>query len=76
MKTGSYRVRVRRQGGEKGTFTIAGSFLGCPLFQRPGDPDRRPGSAKPVNVGKAYEDGLDPEAGDSWIFRATRRASR
>ena len=53
MKTGSYRVRVRRQGGEKGTFTIAGSFLGCPLFQRPGDPDRRPGSAKPVNVAGA-----------------------
>jgi len=71
---GSYRVRVRRQGGEKGTFTIAGSFLGFPLFQRPGDPDRRPGSAKPVNVGKAYEDGLDPEAGDSWDWFVMKAA--
>jgi hypothetical protein len=63
---GSYRVRVRLQGGDKSTFTIAGSFLAFPPFQRPSDPDRRPGSAKPVNVGRAYEDGLDPEAGDSW----------
>ena len=31
---GSYRVRVRLQGGEKSTFTIAGSFLGFPAFRR------------------------------------------
>lgn len=71
---GTYRVRVRRQGGDKSTFTIAGSFLGFPPFQRPGDPDRRPGSAKPVNVGRAYEDALDPDAGDSWdwfVLKAT-----
>lgn len=71
---GSYRVRVRLQGGEKSTFTIAGSFLGFPAFQRPGDPDRRPGSAKSVNVGKPYEDGLDPEAGDSWDWFVLKAA--
>ena len=41
---GTYRVRARRQGGDKSTFTIAGSFLGFSPFQRPGDHDRRPGS--------------------------------
>jgi hypothetical protein len=71
---GSYRVRVRLQGGEKSAFTIAGSFLGFPAFQRPGDPDRRPGSAKLVTVGKAYEDGLDPEAGDSWDWFVLKAA--
>ena len=71
---GSYRVRVRLQGGEKSVYTIAGSFLGFPAFQRAGDPDWRPGSAKAAVVGKPYEDGLDPEAGDSWdwfVLKAT-----
>jgi hypothetical protein len=63
---GSYRVRVRLQGGDKSTFSIAGAFLAFPAFQRPGDPDRRPAAAKAVQVGKPYEDGLDPSAGDSW----------
>jgi hypothetical protein len=31
-------LRVRLQGGEKSTFTIAGAFLTFPAFQRPGIP--------------------------------------
>ena len=71
---GSYRVRVRLQGGDKSTFSIAGAFLGFPAFQRPGDPDRRPAAAKAVQVGKPYEDGLDQSAGDVWdwfVMKAT-----
>lgn len=64
---GNYRVRVRLQGGgDKSTFTIAGSFLTFPAFQRPGDPDRRPGAARAIAVGKPLEDSLDAANGDSW----------
>lgn len=64
---GAYRVRVRSQGNSgSSTFQIAASFLGFPPFQRPGDPDGRPVNAKEVQVGKAYEDTLDPSAGDNW----------
>ncbi|MGD9904597.1 MAG: PPC domain-containing protein [Vicinamibacterales bacterium] len=62
---GTYRLRVRSN-GDGGTFQIAGSFMSFPPFQRPGDPDGRPRSAKPAQVGKAFEDGLDPSAGDNW----------
>jgi len=62
---GAYRLRVR-SGGSGGTFQIAGSFMSFPAFQRPGDPDRRPATAKAGAVGKALEDGLDPGAGDNW----------
>lgn len=63
---GAYRVRVRLQGGERSTFTIASAYLSFPPFQRPADPDRRPGAAKAVEVGRAYEDTLDAADGDSW----------
>ncbi len=62
---GAYRLRVRSS-GDGGTFQIAGSFMSFPPFQRPGDPDRRPRAAKAAQVGKAFEDGLDPSAGDNW----------
>lgn len=71
---GNYRVRVRVQGGSQGTFTIAGAFLSFPAFQRPGDPDRRPASARSVAVGKPIEDSLDPANGDTWdwyVLKAT-----
>lgn len=72
---GSYRVRVRVQGSSPSTFTIAGSFLAFPAFQRAGDPDRRPSLAKTAAVGKPVEDGLDPDNGDSWdwyVMKATQ----
>ena len=65
-ESGNYRLRVRMQGGDKTSFTIAGAFLGFPPFQRPSDPDRRPGSARPIVVGRLIEDELDPDAGDMW----------
>jgi hypothetical protein len=70
---GAYRLRVRSAGGG-GTFQVAAAFLGFPPFQRPGDPDRRPRSAKPAPIGKAFEDALDPAAGDNWdwwVLKAT-----
>jgi hypothetical protein len=71
---GAYRLRVR-SAGDGGTFQIAGAFLGFPAFQRPGDPDRRPRAAKPAQIGKPFEDGLDPDAGDNWdwwVMKATQ----
>ena len=75
---GTYRVRVRLQGGEKSTFTIAGAFLTFPAFQRPGDPDRRPGNARSIAIGKPLEDGLDAASGDSWdwyVFKAAEEGT-
>lgn len=72
---GNYRLRVRLQGGNQSTFSIAGSYLSFPAFARPGDPDRRPGAAKAVAVGKPLEDSLDPAAGDAWdwfVLKATQ----
>lgn len=71
---GSYRVRVRLQGGNSSTFTIAGAFLTFPAFQRPGDPDRRPGAARAIAVGKPIEDSLDPANGDSWDWYVLKAA--
>ena len=43
---GTYKVRVRVQGGQASTFTIGGSWLSFPAFARASsDPDRRPRSA-------------------------------
>jgi hypothetical protein len=70
---GTYRVRVRSN-GDGGTFQIAAAFMGFPAFQRPGDPDRRPRSAKAGQIGKAFEDGLDPEAGDNWDWWVMKAA--
>ena len=70
---GAYRVRVRSS-GEGGAFQISGAFLSFPAFQRPADPDRRPRSAKAGQVGKAFEDGLDPGAGDNWDWWVMKAA--
>ena len=63
---GTYRLRVRLQGSGSSTFQIAGSFLSFPAFARPSDPDKRPGQARSVTVGKPHDDSLDPAAGDGW----------
>lgn len=74
-EAGTYRVRVRAQGSNSNsTYQISGSFLSFPLFARAGDPDGRPGGAKAVQIGRAYEDVLDPSKGDNWdwfVFKAT-----
>jgi hypothetical protein len=64
---GDYRVRVRVQGVQASTFTIAGSWLSFPAFARASsDPDRRPRTARSIVVGKPHEDSLNSESGDSW----------
>jgi hypothetical protein len=75
---GTYRVRVRVQGSGSSTFQIGSSFLTFPPFARPADPDRRPGQARAIVVGKPFDDSLDPAAGDGWdwfVFKAARAGS-
>lgn len=64
---GTYKVRVRANGGAAATFSISGSWMSFPPFAMAStDPDRRPSGAKPAQVGKALEDSLNSESGDSW----------
>jgi hypothetical protein len=64
---GTYRVRVRIQGGSNSAFQINASWLSFPPFAAASpDPDRRPSSAKPAKQGAALEDSLNTEAGDHW----------
>lgn len=65
-EAGTYKLRVRVQGGDASTFQIAGAFLAFPPFARPADPDRRPAQARALQVGKPHDDTLDPESGDNW----------
>lgn len=71
---GTYRVRVRVQGGNGSTFQIVGMFMSFPPFQRTSDPDRRPAGAKPAQVGRAYEETLDPSTGDHWDWFVIKAA--
>ena len=64
---GTYKVRVRVNGGGTASYEISGSWMGFPPFaMASSDPDRRPSTAKPAQLGKAVEDGLDSKTGDSW----------
>jgi hypothetical protein len=64
---GTYKVRVRAQGGGSSTFQIGGSWLAFPAFAVASpDPDRRPRGAKSIVMGKAHEDSLNSESGDTW----------
>lgn len=64
---GTYNVRVRVQGTQSSAFSIGGSWLAFPPFARASsDPDRRPRQGRSIIVGKAHEDSLNSEAGDSW----------
>ncbi|MGE0703717.1 MAG: hypothetical protein AB7F99_05820 [Vicinamibacterales bacterium] len=64
---GSYRVRVTAYDDDPVTFEIVGSFLSMPAFESVNsDPDRRPGQARAVEVGRANEDSVDSEDGDNW----------
>jgi hypothetical protein len=70
---GTYRVRVRLQGGSSSTFQISGSWLSFPALARPSaDPDARPSGARPLDVGKAHEDALDSQNGDHWDWFTLR----
>ncbi|HRP07272.1 MAG TPA: hypothetical protein PLL69_02175 [Gemmatimonadales bacterium] len=57
---------------EGGSFTITASFIASEAFRKAADPDRRPSLAKPLAVGAASEESLDPDGGDGWDwFRIT-----
>ena len=64
---GTYKVRVRVNGGGTASFEISGSWMAFPPFaMASSDPDRRPSTAKAAQIGKAVEDSLDSKTGDSW----------
>jgi hypothetical protein len=72
---GTYKVRVRVNGGGAATFDISGSWMGFPPFaMASSDPDRRPSTAKSAQVGKALEDQLDSKTGDSWDWYVMKSA--
>lgn len=64
---GNYRVRVTVNGSGAASFEISGSWMSFPPFaQASSDPDRRPTTARAAQVGKAIEDSLNSQQGDSW----------
>lgn len=64
---GTYRVRVRLQGGPASSFQISSAWLSFPALARANtDPDSKPSGAQRLEVGKPHEDSLDGETGDVW----------
>jgi hypothetical protein len=66
---GTYRVRVRLQGGggSSSSFQISSAWLSFPALARANpDPDSKPSGARRLEIGKPHEDSLDVEAGDLW----------
>jgi hypothetical protein len=62
---GTYRVSVRLLEGS-GKFQIGASWISFPARARPGDPDKRPATARAVETGRTVEDSLDSSSGDAW----------
>jgi hypothetical protein len=70
---GAYLVEVASNGEESATrFTIGGSWVSMPAFERPPDPDRRPGQARALTVGAAHTDAVNPGQGDLWDWFSVR----
>ena len=63
---GTYRVLIKLVDGAGGKFQIGAAWIPFPPRARPSDPDKRPANAKPLEVGRSYEDSLDTTDGDSW----------
>ena len=57
-EAGVYRVQVRMQDNGVSKFQIGASWIPFPGFAVPPDPDRRPGQARVIDIGKSYEDSL------------------
>jgi hypothetical protein len=73
-EAGTYKVRVRAQSGSS-TFQIGGSWLAFPAFAVASpDPDRRPRNARSIVMGKAHEDALNSEGGDTWDWLVMKPA--
>jgi hypothetical protein len=74
-EAGTYKLRVSDFEGGGSTFQIGASFLAFPAFAKAADPDGRPSAAKPLTLGRAVEDALDPSAGDArdwFVFTAEK----
>jgi hypothetical protein len=72
---GTYQLRVSDFEGGGSSFQVGASFLAFPAFAKAADPDGRPSTAKPLTVGRAVEDALDPSAGDArdwFVFTAEK----
>jgi hypothetical protein len=65
-EAGAYRVQVRTVDGGSSKFQIGGSWISMTALARPADPDRRPGQARALEVGKSHEDSIDTARGDPW----------
>jgi hypothetical protein len=65
-EAGTYRVQVRTVDGGSSKFQIGASWISMPALARPADPDRRPGQARALEIGKPYEDSIDTDQGDPW----------
>jgi hypothetical protein len=63
---GTYRVQVRTVDGGSSKFQIGASWISMPALARPSDPDKRPGQARALEVGKSHEDSIDTGKGDPW----------
>jgi hypothetical protein len=64
---GTYRVRVRLQGGSPSSFEISSAWLSFPALARAStDPDSKPSGARRLEVAKPHEDSLAADAGDVW----------
>ncbi len=62
---GSYRVQVRLLEGN-GKFQLGASWIPFPSRARPSDPDKRPATARVLQIGATHEDSLDTPSGDVW----------
>jgi hypothetical protein len=65
-RRGNYIVEVGANGGGGAIpFVISASFASMPAYERPDDPDGRPGNATAIAAGTGHEDRLHPDQGDS-----------
>lgn len=62
---GTYRVQVRLLDGN-GKFQLGAAWIPFTARARPSDPDKRPASARVLQVGATHEDSLDTPTGDAW----------
>ena len=67
---GVYRIIVRMQESGASKFQIGAAWIPFPSFAQASDPDRRPGQARGIDIGKSYEDSLGTPASDRWDWFA------
>jgi hypothetical protein len=67
---GVYRIIVRMQEQGASKFQIGAAWIPFPGFAQASDPDRRPGQARVIDIGKSYEDSLGTPASDRWDWFA------